>query len=267
MSVRTLLTAAAVRGRVTPPLALAFSAAAALAAEQLRRIATARQLGARPPPAFNRFQPSPRRRVLLVGDSTGLGVGCSDPGQSIAAQLARDFAGVELLNYCVNGATVADVLRQVRKLPPGERFDLVLVFAGGNDVLRRTPWRELRSSVRRLLAQLDRRSRHVLWAGMANVGLAPLFLPPFSWWMTDRTRRVNRLLAWEALLGGARFVEFFRERERDPFSAEPARYYARDGVHPSAEAYAWCYRRMKPFMARVLATPPSLREVQPLALG
>lgn len=242
---------AALRRRVAPPFAIGFTLAALLA-EQVRRIAHARQVGTRAPSAFTRPHPLPRRRVLLVGDSTGVGVGCLHPAESIAAHLARDFEEVEISNHCVNGATVADVLARLRALPADQRFDLVLVFAGGNDVLRRTPWRVLEQDVRGVLALLGARTRHVVWAGIANVGLAPLFLPPFSWWMSDRTRRVNRLLAWQVRLAGAQFVDFFRERERDPFSAEPSRYYAVDGVHPSAQAYAYCYARMKPLVARVL---------------
>lgn len=53
----------------------------------------------------------------------------------------------------------------------------------------------MRATAARLLDALRGRARRVLWVGMANVGLAPLFLPPFSWWMTARTRRANGLLA------------------------------------------------------------------------
>ena len=75
-----------------------------------------------------------------------------------------------------------------------------------------------------------------VWAGVANVGLAPLFLPPFFWVLSARTRRVTRLLRACAREHGAEFVDFFRERATDPFSADPARYYAADRVHPSAAA-------------------------------
>jgi lysophospholipase L1-like esterase len=233
-------------------LAFAASAGAALLWAQAQRVLRARELATHAPAVFARELPRPLHRVLLVGDSTGVGVGCRDAGESIAAHLARDFGEVEVSNLCVTGATVADVLAGLRELPAADRFDLVLVFAGGNDVLRRTRWRVLRAGRARRAGRAGRPQRHVLWAGMANVGLAPLFLPPFSWWMTDRTRRVNRLLAWQVRLAGARFVDFFRERDSDPFSAEPARYYAVDGVHPSPRAYAHCYAAMRPMLQDAL---------------
>ncbi|HZY17699.1 MAG TPA: GDSL-type esterase/lipase family protein [Ramlibacter sp.] len=241
------------RTLVAPPIAFAASAAAALLLAQLRRVRQARTLCECAPAVFTRSPASPSRRVLLVGDSTGAGVGCEHPRESIAARLADEFPDAEVRNLCLNGATVADVLRTVRGLPAGPRFDLVLVFAGGNDVLKRTPWAELESGSQALLGELQARAGQVLWAGMANVGLAPLFLPPFSWWMTARTRRANRLLARQARRAGARFVDFFREKADDPFSADPQRFYARDRVHPSAQAYAWCYAQMRPAIAAVLA--------------
>ena len=104
---------------IVPPLAFALSALAAIAAEQLRRVVQARSLAGQSPAAFTRAHAAPLRRVLLVGDSTGAGVGCSQAQQSIAACLARDFEQAEVRNLCVNGATVADVLRTVAGLPAG----------------------------------------------------------------------------------------------------------------------------------------------------
>ena len=233
-------------------LAVASGAAFALVLAQARRVARARVVAAEAPAAFSRLHPAPRHRILLVGDSTGAGVGCERALDSIAARLARDFRQSQVRNLCFNGATVADVLRTVRALDMDGPVDVVLVFAGGNDVLRPTSSRKLEHDADALLAELKRRSRLVLWAGMANFGLAPLFMPPFSWWMTARTRRVNRVLARRVRAAGARFVDFFHERGTDPFSADRARFYGRDQVHPSAQAYAYCYARMRPAIARAL---------------
>jgi len=247
----TVRRAAPTRATATS-LAVASSAATALVLAQARRLLRARSLVAQAPSAFSHLHPAPRHRILLVGDSTGAGVGCERALDTIAARLARDFRQSEVRNLCFNGATVADVLRTVRALDSAEVADVVLVFAGGNDVLRRTPWRDLEHDADALLAELKRHGRLVLWAGMANVGLAPLFVPPFSWWMSARTRRVNQVLARRVKAAGARFVDFFHERGADPFSADPARFYARDRVHPSAHAYAYCYARMRPVIARAL---------------
>ena len=240
------------RSRATTSLAFASSAAIAIVLAQARRVALARMLAAKAPSAFSHLHPEPRHRLLLVGDSTGAGVGCERARDSIAARIASDFRQSEVRNLCRSGATVGDVLRTVRAMDSEHVADVVLVFAGGNDVLRRTPWRQLEQETDALLAELDGLSRLVVWVGMANVGLAPLFMPPFSWWITARTRRVNQVLARRVTASGARFVDFFHERGTDPFSAHPSRFYARDRVHPSAHAYAYCYARMRPAIARAL---------------
>ena len=171
-------------------VALAVGSMAALSGEQWRRIFRARERGNPSPPTLGHAPPRSRRRVLVVGDSTGAGVGSQSFAESVAGRLVKDFPQAEVQNAAVRGATVADVVRHVRNLTPSHPFDLVLVFAGGNDVIRRTPW------------------------------------------------------------------GFFHERDADPFSAEPDWYYADDGVHPSAEAYAYCYERMKPLISRALDLPP-----------
>jgi lysophospholipase L1-like esterase len=223
----------------------AATSLAALLLAQGQRLLRARAWLRQAPPPFERCGPAAQRRILLVGDSTGAGVGCERADDSIAAALARDFPQASVENRCAVGARVADVLETVRALPAGRRWDLVLVFAGGNDVLRFTRTAALCRQARALLRELARRSDHVVWAGMANVGLAPLFLPPWSWLLSRRTRRVSRLLAGCAADGGVEFVDFYRERGADLFSVQPQRYYARDRVHPSAAAYAWCYARMR----------------------
>lgn len=217
------------------------------------RLARARAVARAAPAPFRCAPPGARRRVLVLGDSTGAGLGCGRPEESVAGRLAGEFADVEVVNLCAPGARVADVLQAARQLPAGPRFDLALVFAGGNDVLRWTGGPALRRDALMLVRLLRQRARRVLWAGVANVGLAPLFLPPFSWLLSARTRAATRLLAGCAARAGAEFVDFFHERGADPFSAEPARYYAGDRVHPSAAAHGWCYARMRPAIARALA--------------
>jgi lysophospholipase L1-like esterase len=225
---------------------------AGLAAAQWRRLTAARRACAAAPPAYARPIAGAPRRIVLLGDSTGVGLGCEPARESIAARLARDFPEACITNLCVSGARMADTLRQARQLPPGE-IDLVLVLAGGNDVMRFTGWPALEADTRALLAALQPRTRHLVWTGMPNLGLAPLFLPPFSWVLSARARRAQRLFARCAHEAGARFVDFFRDAPADPFSAEPLRYYAADRIHPSAEAYGWCYRRMRPVLAHALS--------------
>jgi lysophospholipase L1-like esterase len=232
--------------------ALGAVSATALVCEQMRRIVRARQRGKETLPAFRHTPDEATQHVLVIGDSTGAGIGCKDSAESIAGRIANDFVHTEIENVSVSGATVAEVLRQLSDPPPERRFELVLVFAGGNDVIRRTSHGDLCRSVRDLLKRLQASGSQVIWVGVANVGLVPAFLPPLSWLLTYKTRCVNRLLADEVALHGGCFVDLFYERGVDPFSAEAELYYADDGVHPSAHAYAYCYEKLKPHISEAL---------------
>jgi hypothetical protein len=70
-------------------------------------------------------------RMLIVGDSTGVGTGASAPRASLAGLLARDHPRLWIENRARDGATFAGTADQLAR---DGRFDIVLVLAGGNDV-------------------------------------------------------------------------------------------------------------------------------------
>ena len=231
-------------GRLVALPLVALSASAAL---QGARIAAALKRFRADPPAtcFEHHPPRPRARVLVLGDSTGVGIGAGRSDAAVAGLLARDFPGAAVTNACRNGARVADVLAQVRSGVFGaEPFDLVLLHVGGNDVIRLTPASSLARDAEALLEALGGIGHRTIWLGSANVGLAPVFVPPFSWVLSARTRRASELFARLAAERGAEFVGFFYERGEDRFSARPEVYFAADRLHPSASSYAFCYREM-----------------------
>ena len=200
--------------------------------------------------------------VLVVGDSTGVGTGASTPGESIAGLLGAAFPHVTIVNLAVNGARTLDVIMQLAGAAPG-RYDLVLVHAGGNDVLRRTPLRALEPQVDALMLLARKLSSNVIVTTIPNIGLLPLFFPPVSWWMSRRSRQVCGLYAASARAHGTHYLDFFHERGACPLTADPARYFASDGLHPSNACYAYVFETMlksTPLAARL--TRPRLRPVR-----
>lgn len=179
------------------------------------------------------------RRVLVVGDSTGVGTGASHAGDSLAGRLASDFPAVEIVNRACNGAKTRDALRQLAD--DGGRYDVVLIHVGGNDILRGTPCAELARDVDALLAQACGTGAKVLVTSTPNVGLCPAFFAPLSWWLTRRSRQVRDLFTATAQRHGAHYADFFHPRSRDPFSRDGRRFYAADGLHPTSELYAYVY--------------------------
>ena len=120
---------------------------------------------------------SPARRLLVVGDSTAVGTGASSTGRSLAGLIARDHPELLIENRARDGARFEQVAEQ---LAAGGRFDIVLVQAGGNDVIRLRAEGALRADVERVADLARQRAGLVIFMPAGNVGNAPLFFPPWS---------------------------------------------------------------------------------------
>ena len=190
----------------------------------------------------------PFARVLVLGDSTGVGLGANLPDESIPGMLSADHPQVEITNLAVSGARLEDVRQQVAALASGcalADYDLILLMVGGNDVLRLTPLARLALHADDLLPELTRMGTKVLWLCSANLGLAPVFVPPWSWWASFRTSRVCMLFEQIATRHGVLFISVYRQRGEEPYSSEPSIYFSLDGVHPSSVAYRVCYEQLR----------------------
>ncbi|ADU37227.1 GDSL-type esterase/lipase family protein [Variovorax paradoxus] len=186
---------------------------------------------------------TPSMRLLLVGDSAALGVGADGPRHSLAGLIAADFPDAEVRNLARSGAMLTDVHAQLQAAGTG--FDVAVIVAGGNDILRRRRMAQIARDADAVMADLAPRARTVVWLGVANMGLAPLFVPPWSWWVSARVRRARPLFAAAALRHGVCYLDFFREARDDVFSRDPLRYFAADGIHPSSSTYRHCYEVLR----------------------
>src|SRR6187402_3364078 len=103
-----------------------------------RRIGRARRF-AKVGRRFERRLSARSATVLVLGDSTGVGVGATLPEESVAGLLAADYPDAEVINVAVSGTRVAGAIAQARVCrEAGMRFDLALLHVGGNDVVADT---------------------------------------------------------------------------------------------------------------------------------
>ncbi len=188
--------------------------------------------------AFEQEPARPVGSLLVVGDSTAVGAGADNPGQSVAGRLGKRFPGLRIRNLAVDGARLCDVAEQLDSVGR-ERFDMVLVMAGGNDVLRFTPLVRLRVEATRINAAAMAIARHVAWMPPGNLGAVPLWYWPMSRIIARRSRRVRSALVDVAGSMCAIYVDLYHPAEVDPFAVDSGRFLAADGVHPSGAGY--CY--------------------------
>jgi lysophospholipase L1-like esterase len=222
------------RFRLVPALALCAAAAwLGMAVRLALRLRQAARLCRHSRP-FEAAPARPAARLLLVGDSTAVGTGASTPEASVAGLIARHHPGVHIVNRARVGARFADIARQ---LDGAERFDIILILGGGNDVIRLTDARSLQASIGRALHKARTRADCVVLMPAGNVGNTPLFPRPWAWLMTRRSRQLHAMVRAAAASAGALYVNGYKERADDPFVRQAQRLNARDGLHPSDEGY------------------------------
>jgi lysophospholipase L1-like esterase len=182
------------------------------------------------------------RAVLILGDSTGVGVGASRPEESIAGLLAADFPDAHVVNISESGARVCDAVEQAKKLDGLERrFDVAVLHLGGNDVVRNTPLPALAEACEALLAELPRLAQRTVWLGPPNIGLAPLFPLPYAWVLAARSKAVAALIAQSAARHGVAFVDFSAREHAERFARKRRQHFATDGFHPNSSSYSYGY--------------------------
>jgi lysophospholipase L1-like esterase len=190
------------------------------------------------------FQQAPQRvsaRLLVVGDSTGVGTGAETPAQSIAGRIGRDFPGALIENRAVNGALTAAIDKQIKSADRA-RYDAVLIQVGGNDALRFTSRGQLETAIRDAIREAGTRTARVALMSTGDLGDAPAIPWPLSHLFRARAAMVRDLFAQVARELGCSYVDLWQPAGApNPFKREPGRYYARDGLHPSGRGYAAWY--------------------------
>ncbi len=196
--------------------------------------------------------------LLIVGDSTAVGTGATSGDSSLAGLIAQQYPRLLIENRARDGAKFADVIGQ---LSAEKRFDMVLVQAGGNDVIRLGDLPSLRADIERVAELARKRAGLVVLMPAGNVGNAPFFFAPVSWLMTQRSRELHRYVRESAARTGAVYVNLFQERRDDPFVKDPS-LNAIDGLHPSDAGYrVWFGELMAQAQlgARLASARPSTR--------
>jgi lysophospholipase L1-like esterase len=184
----------------------------------------------------------PAQRILVVGDSTAVGTGATGPLASLPGLIGQRYPTWHIDNLASNGARYADVAHQLERAAKG--YDLVLVLAGGNDVIRFTSEAALRRHITAVVDLARQKTARVVVMPCGNVGHAPFFMPPLSWVMSRRSNRLHALVQEISAAREARYVRLLKPRDEDPFVARSAELHAADGLHPSDTGYREWWREL-----------------------
>lgn len=174
-------------------------------------------------------------RLLIAGDSSGAGVGAVHQQQALSGHLSQTLSSDHTLTWQLEaktGATSATTLDHLTKLPQ-QRFDVVVLALGVNDITRNVPlarWLETHRDLHDLL-RAKFGTRLILASGIPPMHVFPLLPQPLRWVLGRTARRFDTALA--DIAGTTADVTHL------PFDLpfEP-KYIAQDGFHPSPAAYA-----------------------------
>lgn len=173
--------------------------------------------------------------VLVLGDSTGVGVGADSPEGSVAGRLAANLHATNVENYAKSGAVVADVPAQAaRATLPHYRF--ILIQIGGNDIVRFHDAKEMASQVADIVRALPP-ADEVVVISAGDVGAAKLFPLPLRPFYTHLNQKYHKEYAAALADTPARYIDLSKAPGADLFTKEPEVYLAQDQFHPSDKGY------------------------------
>jgi lysophospholipase L1-like esterase len=195
---------------------------------------------------FSIDEPARSKRVLVLGDSTAAGVG-SVPESTVAGRIAA-WLNANVDNYAKSGAVTADLSGQMAQ-SDSERYDLVVIQIGANDIIRLLSLSQADRNLDSFLSALAKKSDKIAFLTAGDVGDAPLWPYPMAWLYTYRTRMLRELFIAEAVKHSAVYVDIYAEG--NIFGDDEAKNYAPDMLHPSADGYGkWFALLQKSVRAR-----------------
>jgi lysophospholipase L1-like esterase len=182
--------------------------------------------------------------LLVIGDSTAVGVGSDSPKETVPALISQRIGATYVENLAVSGSKVQDLERQLEKASLSE-YDYILVQIGGNNIVGRQDAETVGAMLQKVYKTLPP-SKQVIHVCCGNVGTTTI-LPWFvRGYYTKKTLEYHAV--FEKIDGeqNVTYVNLYQEKDIDPFVKNPEIYLAADGFHPSGVGYKYWFSKIEP---------------------
>ncbi len=189
----------------------------------------------------------PPLRLLVLGDSSGAGVGVAHQDQALIGQMLVHLAPAARVQWELRARSGATTSAARRMLAGAGPVDVAVLALGVNDVLRLTRTARYRAETSALIRALRtcHGARMILASGVPPLGAFTAFPQPLRRALGLRAARLDAILRARATELGAFHV---------PFDMAPAPHWlARDGFHPGAALYAEWGARMAGLALRAVS--------------
>ncbi len=189
--------------------------------------------------------------ILVIGDSTGYGTGASKSSESVIGRLGNDYTWYRIENNSRNGRTISGAITEAKKV--ASRYSIIVLQIGANDLLQKRTVPETLKDMNTLIDLVIPKADHVVVISSGNIGAVTRFTDDEASYYEQVSREfTNQMIQLAQNYQTVSFVPLFDEPADDPFVAEPARYLAIDGLHPSTEGYGIWYAKAAPYFARIM---------------
>ncbi len=195
---------------------------------------------------FEQISSDYAKTLLVLGDSTAVGVGASKPEESVAGRLAAHLGATYVENRAASGAATEDLKVQMDHAAR-RTYDVILIQIGGNDIIMLRSAKKSASALDLALMELPE-AKQVYLMSAGNVGGAttfPLLVRVFHTWST---KAFHSWFTKVAKRRGITYVNLYEPRSRDLFISESGRYLSADGLHPSSEGYALWFEKLRTYL-------------------
>lgn len=201
----------------------------------------------------------PALRLLILGDSSAVGVGVTLQDEALLGQVTQRLAKVATVEFKLVakiGARTGDVLEWLDDLPV-ERYDVVVTGLGVNDVTKAVTLRRWLTQQAALMDRLtqDFGAKHVIVSGLPPMRDFPVLPQPLRWVLGRQAERFDRALnGLVAARADSSAITIDLRLDRGNMSP--------DGFHPGPVVYAaWA----KEVAALIVAHPALLDGAGPSA--
>lgn len=184
------------------------------------------------------------KTLLVVGDSTAVGVGAHSSSDSIPGKVASYIDATYVENHAISGSLIKDLTAQL-ELVTRDHYDMILLQIGANDIVRFHDINIVDKELRPLLITLNKKSAKVIFISAGNVGGAPLIPPPLRPFYTRLNLTYHEHFESLAKETGVMYINLYQNPSEDPFMKNPKKYFAEDSFHPSSLGYEVWFELMK----------------------
>ncbi|MFF5177511.1 SGNH/GDSL hydrolase family protein [Micromonospora sp. NPDC000316] len=196
-------------------------------------------------------------RLVLLGDSSALGVGVDRLDDTIGGQLANLLAEgpagrrVHLSSVGVSGSRSTDLATQVARALLGERPDVAVILIGANDATGMRRPADASAYLAAAVHRLREARVEVVVGTCPDLGAVRAIAPPLRQLVGWSGRRMARAQTAAVLEAGGAVVDL--ATETGPVFRADAGTLCHDGFHPSADGYRVWAHALLPAVAAAAA--------------